>query len=483
MLVRAYITEVRSMVSLQRCLLVLAAGPLICCISIQESWSQQLATGHWEWSGKAGWQRMALDVKATNSGLAGTISMGPGKSAAESPDEYWQYFFAPRVFDVSEGRIVEDAVSFEQHLGDLTLRYLGFLDGDYMHLVREIERPWGLQRIAFTLHRDSAEYNLQPEVRPKSEPDRLNTSLDFLVLDVDDDPVTGLTADDFVVSHGGDLDDTPEIIEATAPWRILLMFDRNLILRNGIEWTDVFANPLASLVSSMDPEWQVAIAVFDSEIEILVPWQDAGNIQLETVESMDLHGDQFYPGGPDLYGSLASVVGGLSDDGRQAVIVVTDGRDRRLNNAWFDTKDDAWPDPLFPLADEGEFEAFDDALQAVGDSHTRLFFVAVGTDDPFRIGRHQFSGLFPQLDDVILDYQEFVRSRLLELASASNGALIDYPHWQGIREYSRVLETLALDSRYSIEFLPDGADARSIRTSDTALRVVIPTFTEHRESP
>src|SRR5262249_39566306 len=81
--------------------------------------TQTGVTGTWTWKGAAGWQRILFEFKSEGNKLTGRISMGPRPAAtsqALSRDELWELFYDPVVFQISNGRVDGNTITFEQNV-------------------------------------------------------------------------------------------------------------------------------------------------------------------------------------------------------------------------------------------------------------------------------------------------------------------------------------------------------------------------------
>src|SRR5262252_3965132 len=70
-------------------------------------------SGTWEWQGTAGWQRIILTLRSDGSALTGVIRMGPGSHEPATPADFWEYFFDPVDFKISNGTVSGNVVGFE----------------------------------------------------------------------------------------------------------------------------------------------------------------------------------------------------------------------------------------------------------------------------------------------------------------------------------------------------------------------------------
>lgn len=124
---------------------------------------QTAITGKWFWQGQAGWQRITLDLRADGSRLRGVLRMGPGGAEPATPKDFWEYFFDPADFEILNGRITGNTVSFEQEIrnGESPSRFLytGVVEGERIAFTREVvPNPKGpairgTHRVQFTVQR------------------------------------------------------------------------------------------------------------------------------------------------------------------------------------------------------------------------------------------------------------------------------------------------------------------------------------------
>lgn len=86
---------------------------LVGVLSLAQKQPPTNVTGTWEWQGAAGWQRIILMLKSDGSGLTGVIRMGPGSHEPETTADYWEFFFDPVDFKISNGSVSGNLISFE----------------------------------------------------------------------------------------------------------------------------------------------------------------------------------------------------------------------------------------------------------------------------------------------------------------------------------------------------------------------------------
>ena len=155
---------------------------LVAALSLTQTSQPASVAGTWEWQGAAGWQRILLTLKQENSMLTGVIRMGPGSNEPATPADFWQYFFDPVEFKISNGTITGSSIAFE-HLAfrrpqtvkpsiwavgpppvygpvsETTFVYRGILQADQILMTREVRSdkkdPWtlGVHKVEFVLKR------------------------------------------------------------------------------------------------------------------------------------------------------------------------------------------------------------------------------------------------------------------------------------------------------------------------------------------
>jgi len=155
---------------------------LVAALSLAPSPQAINLTGTWEWQGPAGWQRILLTLKEENSRLSGVIRMGPGSEEPAKPADFWEYFFDPVDFRISNGTVSGNTITFEQivwrrsqslrtsiwsvgppsasgPVSETTFVYRGVVQFDQIVMTREVRSdkkdPWslGVHKVQFVLKR------------------------------------------------------------------------------------------------------------------------------------------------------------------------------------------------------------------------------------------------------------------------------------------------------------------------------------------
>ena len=143
-------------------------------------------------------------------------------------------------------------------------------------------------------------------------------SVDVGVYDRKGESVTTLKRDDFLVYE----DDQPQEIRAFEPsgvaFNALLVVDRSGSMRNA--W-DSMVNGLNRFMEVLRAQDRVAIAAFDSDIEMVSKWRSAKSGSQERV------GIAPDGRGTDFYGTMVWAAGYIKGEkGRKGVVVFTDGK-------------------------------------------------------------------------------------------------------------------------------------------------------------
>jgi hypothetical protein len=142
-------------------------------------------SGTWEWQGTAGWQRIILTLKSDGSLLTGVLRMGPGTHEPATPADFWEYFFDPVDFRISNGTVSGNEIGFEhavlkapvstqgglvfsgptnvapsgRSIADTKFVYKGVVQADTLVMTREVvsdkKDPWslGAHKVEFVLKR------------------------------------------------------------------------------------------------------------------------------------------------------------------------------------------------------------------------------------------------------------------------------------------------------------------------------------------
>ena len=245
-------------------------------------------------------------------------------------------------------------------------------------------------------------------------------SVDVKVLDSRDQPMTSLTARDFIVLEDGAEQAIQVFTSVDTPNNILLLFDRSGSTQD--QWT--FMQRAASrFIRNLRPQDHVALAAFDEGVMMLSGWNDT---QAETERALEELHDRGPGGGTNLYQSLERVTRRefRNTIGRRALVVLTDGRDSQLAN-------------LKLLAVNRSFERTVDRLRS---ARVPVYFVALNTDKNLTSSNRAY-GAVPKE----------ARLRMEALAHATGGG-ISFP--KGIRDIVDVYDRVSRDlsSSYGLAY-------------------------------
>jgi VWFA-related protein len=145
-------------------------------------------------------------------------------------------------------------------------------------------------------------------------------SVDVGVYDKNEKPVTNLGKADFLVYEDGVLQPIKSFTPVSSGYRILLLVDHSGSMR--AVWPSLL-DGLNIFMKNLRPQDQVAIATFDNDVEVAMPWRGAKEGNTERV------GIAPDGRGTEIWDSLSWAVSEVSrSGGRKGVIVFTDGEDR-----------------------------------------------------------------------------------------------------------------------------------------------------------
>ena len=160
------------------------AWVLIAVLGLAQAQPLANVSGTWEWQGTAGWQRIILTLKSDGSTLTGVVRMGPGSHEPATSADFWEYFFDPVDFRISNGTVSGNAIGFEhtvikapvstqpvlvfsptnvvpnaRSIEDVKFVYKGVVQADTIVMTREVvsgkKDPWslGVHKVEFVLKR------------------------------------------------------------------------------------------------------------------------------------------------------------------------------------------------------------------------------------------------------------------------------------------------------------------------------------------
>jgi VWFA-related protein len=245
-------------------------------------------------------------------------------------------------------------------------------------------------------------------------------SVDVKVLDSRDQPLTSLTAKDFIVLEDGAEQDIQVFTSIDTPNNILLLFDRSGSTQD--QWT--FMQRAASrFIRNLRPQDHVALAAFDEGVMMLSGWNETPAEAERALEELQ---DRGPGGGTNLYQSLERIIRRefRNTTGRRALVVLTDGRDSQLAN-------------LKLLAVSRSFER---TVERVRSARVPIYFVALNTDKNLTSSNPAFGSVPKE-----------ARLRMETLADVTGGG-ISFP--KNIRDIVEVYDQVSRDlsSSYGLAY-------------------------------
>ena len=248
-------------------------------------------------------------------------------------------------------------------------------------------------------------------------------SVDVKVLDSRGQPMTSLTAKDFIIAEDGVEQQVASFTSIDTPYNILLLFDRSGSTEE--LWTTM-QRSADRFVRNLRPQDRVALAAFDEGVMMLSGWNDSRDAARRALDELS---DRGPGGGTNLYQSLERVTQRefYNTSGRRAVVVLTDGRDTAL--LYQRQRGNGLSDPVFQRT-----------ANIVRASRVPVYFVALNTDK----NRNAGAG---GSETVIRE----ARARMELLAGVSGGGIF-FP--RGTREIVDVYDQVSRDlsSSYSLAY-------------------------------
>jgi len=291
--------------------------------------------------------------------------------------------------------------------------------------------------------------------------------VDVAVFGADNKPVTSLNESDFVVLEDGIPQQVRSFSSVTAPYNILLLFDRSGSTES--RW-NLMQMAVRGFLDNLRTQDHDAVAAFNAELKTLSGWKDSPNHALSVLGEL-LRPRPESSGVTDLYRALERAAGREFRDvkGRRCVIVLTDGRDVSLyrqivnNNRAPSTAED---------------RDFQKTLKAIVKDETPIYFIGVNTDrnldsvepgaDYLRLRR-----LFP---DSPIPLQFVTEARLrMETVAAASGGRVFYPTKSQdlVPLYEQISRDLS--SSYSLGYTPNNKGDRThrieVRVKNAGFRV------------
>lgn len=233
--------------------------------------------------------------------------------------------------------------------------------------------------------------------------DVARVSLDVLVSDSADRPVTNLTRDDFLIYEDGQRQDLLDFSSADSPYDLILLFDCSESTTK--EWP-LLDEATAGFSKYRKPQDRTLIAAFGSRVQMIRNWNSRRENRLDRV---------FVCGGTRFYEALNWAIQRFNGvKSRKGVVMLTDGVDNSIPMRMVNIDGRR----VSQLVDSGTDRDFQKALRLVRRSAIPFYFVAVGTD------RNPSVEIPPELFNIEMPNLREMRSRLEQLAEASGGGVV-----------------------------------------------------------
>ncbi len=272
--------------------------------------------------------------------------------------------------------------------------------------------------------------------------------VDVSVMDGLGNWVNSLSREDFAVYEDGAQQEIHFFSPVSAPYNILLLFDRSGSTAN--KWA-FMQQAAAGFINNLRPQDQVAIGTFDAEFRMLITWTDPrSDAVLALADLIRPHN----AGGTVFYRALERAVRRefrKAPLGRRVLVVLTDGRDTSLYRQLVTTN------VLRGAAEEPEYRKM---LKAVREQRIPIYFVALNTDknldiSPNRSDEYRNLGIIFPESTAADDYLFQVRRRMEEVAEVSGGRIL-FPKEIGdiVPLYEEIGRELGV--AYSLGYAPTG---------------------------
>ncbi len=253
-------------------------------------------------------------------------------------------------------------------------------------------------------------------------------SVDFTVFDSTGKPVTDLNRYDFDIFDNGERRAMQSFTSIRNPYTIVLLLDCSESTRDRMT---LLASTLARFVDQLGPNDRVTIAIFGTEIEVLMDW-DGTSQPLSTWDNPMCHGTNFY----NALDWAQNKLRGAS--GRRGVVVFSDGRESNIERKQVNA-DGVKVRRIVSPEEDSEFQK---VLKGARDLGAPFYFVAVDTD------------LNPgaEYGGPVEDLQQ-IRARLNRMADATAGSVV-YPNQsrEVVDFFLQISRDLAIS--YSTSFTP-----------------------------
>jgi Ca-activated chloride channel homolog len=293
-------------------------------------------------------------------------------------------------------------------------------------------------------------------------------SVDVTAQDEAGKPINDLSASTFAVYENGIRQELVYFLPVSTPYNVFLLFDRSGSTQD--KWV-LMQRAVAGFITGLRPQDRIAIAAFDYEIELLLPWTSDRQKALLALPQLTRPNRI---GGTNFYGSAERALQRefRNVKGRRALVVLTDGRDTSLykyvvnKNRLLEAEDD---------------RTYQKLLKEARRQRTPVYFVAFNTDKNFEpniIGgdEYRFLRVIFRESSIADRYLAGVRARMEELADVSGGRILYPEHLEDIVPLYRQIGT-ELGISYTLGYVssnsaPDGSFRRiEVRTTNSNLRL------------
>jgi VWFA-related protein len=243
-------------------------------------------------------------------------------------------------------------------------------------------------------------------------------SVDVTVQDAAGQTLNDLPAEAFELYENGIRQSIRNFLPVSTPCNVLLLFDRSGSTQD--KWS-LMQRAVAGFITNLRPQDEIAIASFDSDLEVQQPWTGDRQKALLALPHLTV-GNNI--GETNFYGAVEQTLRRefRKVNGRRALVVLTDGRDTSFYKQL--VSHDRFTDPK----DE---RAFQNVLRVARTTRIPTYFIAFNTDrnlEPNTSGGDEYRNLqviYPN-SDVPDRYLSAVRFRMEQLADASGGRIV-YP--------------------------------------------------------
>ena len=241
-------------------------------------------------------------------------------------------------------------------------------------------------------------------------------SVDVTVQDAGGNTINDLSAESFTVHENGVRQEIVHFLPVATPYNVLLLFDRSGSTQG--KWV-LMQRAVAGFIANLRPQDRVAIATFDYELDMQLPWTNDRQKGLQVLPEL-LRANR--AGGTEFYRSVEQVLKRefRKTTGRRALVVLTDGRDTSLYLEIVKKE---------RLLDPKQDRPYQNALKAARAQGVPVYFVAFNTDQNFDanlVGGDEFRNLrvvFPN-SNMADRYLSGVRTRMEEMANVSGGRVL-----------------------------------------------------------